>query len=452
MFLEKVKAEGLAHLSYFIGSKGDAAVVDPRRDCTIYLDIARENDMAITHILETHRNEDYVTGSRELQAMTGARILHGDPDRKYGERILDGQEIPLGNVTLRAMETPGHTPESMSYVVIDNNAGPEAVAVFTGDTLFVGEVGRTDLFGEELTDELSAKQYDSLFGRLLPLGDGTVILPAHGAGSACGNRIAGRELSTIGLERAQNHALKVKSKEEFIIMKGQEALEMPYYFKRMGEVNLKGQPLLGSLPQVPPMAPEMVWSEKGGHTIVDVRSPAAYAAGHIPGSISLPLDILPHYGGWVLPYDRPIMLMEEGPEQLDAAIRALLRIGHDDVRGRVLGSIEGWYKAALPSSSFSVVSARELVEREDADNLFYLDIRMDKEWEEGHVQGAHHIFVGHLERCIQEVPAGSKVAVLCSTGMRGSLASSILKMHGREPLNLLGGMSGWIEAGLPVVR
>ena len=387
MILRKIRSEGLAHLSYIVGSEGHAAVIDPRRDCDAYLDIARENRMAISHILETHRNEDYVTGSAELQALTGARVMHGDLDFGYGEPIGDGQEIELGSVALRAISTPGHTVESMCYGVIDRDGGPDMVAVFTGDTLFVRGVGRTDLYGDERLDEMSAMQYDSLFGRLLRLGDGTIILPAHGAGSACGSNIADREDSTIGLEKAQNPSLQVSGKDDFIALKRNEALERPYYFGRMEEINLKGQPVLGHLPVAPPVPVDEVWSSRGDSIIVDVRSPSSYAAAHIPGSISLPLEILPHYGGWVIPYDRPILLVVDGAEQLDPAVRALVRTGFDRVRGHIGGGMMAWYGAALTSGSFPMRPASFAREERDED-LFYLDIRTGDEWKETRAKGS----------------------------------------------------------------
>jgi hydroxyacylglutathione hydrolase len=424
-------------------------VIDPRRDCETYLDIARENDMVITHILETHRNEDYVTGSAELQALTGARILHGDLDFGYGATITDGREIELGSIVLRAISTPGHTPESMCYGIVDREGGLETVGAFTGDTLLVGGVGRTDLLGPENIEEMSAMQYDSIFGRLLPLGDGVVIFPAHGAGSVCGSNIASREDSTIGLEKAQNPWLQVGGKEEFIALKRNEMLERPYYFDRMEEVNLKGQPLLGRLPVAPPVRAEDVWRSYGDLAIVDVRSPTSYAASHIPGSISLPLEILPHYGGWIVPYDRPVLLVTDGQEQLAPSIRALVRTGYDDIWGHLQGGMVAWHAATLPTSSFPVWSASAIGERKDGD-LFYLDIRMGKEWNEVRAPDAHHIFVGHLPSRIDEVPGDRDIVILCSTGMRGSLAASILKARGRSPINLLGGLTGWMRAGLPI--
>lgn len=448
MLLTKVRSEGLAHLSYIVGSEGRAAVIDPRRDCEIYLGIARENRTVISHILETHRNEDYVTGSAELQTLTGARIMHGDLDFGYGEQIGDGQEIELGSVALRAISTPGHTVESMCYGVIDRDGGPDMVAVFTGDTLFVGGVGRTDLYGDGRLDEMSAMQYDSLFGRILRLGDGTIILPAHGAGSACGSNIANREDSTIGLEKAQNPSLQVSGKDEFIVLKQNEVLERPYYFDRMEEINLKGQPVMGRLPVAPPVPVGEAWSSRGDSVIVDVRSPPSYAAAHIPGSISLPLEILPQYGGWIIPYDRSILLVVDGPEQLDPAVRALVRTGFDKVRGHIGGGMTTWYGAALPSGSFPMWSA-PLVREEKDEGLFYLDIRTGNEWKETRAKNAHHIFVGYLESRIDEVPKDRGIVILCSTGTRGSLAASILKKHGRRPVNILGGMTGWMRAGLP---
>lgn len=450
MFIKKVKSEGLAHLSYLIGSEGSAAVVDPRRDCEVYLDIARANEVTIEFILETHRNEDYVTGSRELASLTGAPILHGDNAFGYGQLISEGEELAIGKVKLRALSTPGHTADSMSYAIVDTSAGPEVVGVFTGDTLFVGEVGRTDLFGKDRIEDLASLQYDSLFGKLLPLGDGAIIFPAHGAGSPCGGSIGTREESTIGLEKAQNHALRVKSKEEFVAMKKDEVIEKPFYFSHMEEVNLEGQPLLGHLPTVPPVSPQDLWSRRDESIILDIRAPASYASAQIPGSLNIPLEILPNYAGWTLPYGRPILLVAEEPGQLDPAVRALVRIGYDQLTGHLDGGMEAWFKTALPITRFEATTAKEFSDRKN--DMFLLDIRMEKEWREVRAEGAQHIFVGYLGGRLSEVPRGREIGILCSSGLRGSLAASILKNNGYEPVNLLGGMGGWQKAGLPTIR
>jgi hydroxyacylglutathione hydrolase len=455
MLIVKVKSEGLAHLSYLVGSDGLAAVIDPRRDCQVYLDIAYREGLKIVHILETHRNEDYVVGSLELAAMTGATIRHGDLGFGYGRLVRDGDELTLGTTLLRAISTPGHTPESMSYAVIDLASGPEVVGVFTGDALFVGEVGRTDLLGPECREELSGQLYDSLHSKLLPLGDRTIIFPAHGAGSVCGDRISSREDSTIGLERRQNHALMVGSREEFIAMKKAELLEKPYYFEKMEEYNLAGPPLLGRVPRPKPLSPAEFRSglEQGG-TVLDVRSPPSFAAAHVPGSLNIPLEILSGYAGWVLGYGPPIYLVVEESHNSPVTVRELIRIGYDDLAGVLSGCMTAWAQAGLPFSSFPAVTPRQAYERIEAgEDLLILDVRKEGEWRGCRVPGAQHIFVGHLPRRLAEVPGDRPVAVMCSSGFRGSLGASILQSAGyRDVCNILGGMHGWKMAGLPVEK
>ncbi len=452
--LKKIKAEGLAHLSYMVGSDGKAAVIDPRRDCGIYLDIADEEGLRITHILETHRNEDYVTGSRELGSMTGATVLHGDMDFGYGQLVREGDEIDLGQAVLRALATPGHTPESMSYVLYDRSAGPEPVGVFTGDTLFVGEVGRTDLFGEGKIEELAPMLFDSIHGKLLPLGESTIIYPAHGAGSPCGGSISDREESTIGLELAQNKALRIGRREDFVRMKLEEVLEKPYYFARMEDVNLVGQPILGRLPRPPALAPgELSRFTEAGAVLLDVRAPSSFAGGHVPGSINIPREVLPNYAGWVLEYDRPVLLITDGPEVLDAIVRMLVRIGYDDIAGYLGGGVEAWAKAGLPLRSFPSIAPAELnAMLEKGEDVHVLDVRTEKEWNSGRIEGSQHVFVGYLKGRTDEVPRGRKVAVMCSSGLRGSLAAGMLHDHGFDVLNVLGGTGGWAKAGLPLVK
>lgn len=452
MLLKKVKAEGLAHLSYLVGSDGKAAVIDPRRDCGIYLDIAEEEELAITHILETHRNEDYVTGSRELASATGAIILHGDMGFGYGRPVREGDEVDLGQAVLRAIATPGHTPESMSYVLYDRSAGPQPIGVFTGDALFVGEVGRTDLLGKERIDELASLLFDSLHNKILRLGEGTIIYPAHGAGSACGGSISDREESTIGLEMVQNKALHLERKEDFVAMKTGEVMEKPYYFTRMEEVNLAGQPVLGSLPHPPALSPgEFERSARSGAAVLDVRAPTSFAGGHVPGSISIPLEVLPNYAGWMLGYDRPLLLVTDGPGELDRVVRMLVRIGYDDLAGHLAGGVEGWAKSGLPVSSFPSVTPMELHRMlSRGEDILVLDVRTEKERRAGWVEGSLHIFAGYLKYRMGEVPGGRRVAVMCSSGMRGSLGAGLLQDAGHDVLNVLGGMGGWMKAGLPM--
>ena len=224
LILKRVKSEGLAHISYFVGSGNEAVVIDPRRDCQTYVDIAQREEMEIKYIFETHRNEDYVIGSCELAHHTGARVYHGpDLDFRYGDTLKDGQILNFGHMKLIAIHTSGHTDESTSYMLIDTALDDSAIMVFTGDTLFVGDVGRTDLYGPKEVVRLSENLYDSIFNKILPLGDGVILCPAHGAGSICGGAISEREWSTLGLERLYNPLLQ-KSREEFVRFKVAERL------------------------------------------------------------------------------------------------------------------------------------------------------------------------------------------------------------------------------------
>ena len=451
MILKKIRSEGLAHLSYLVGSDGRAAVIDPRRDCQVYLDIAEEEGLRITEILETHRNEDYITGSRELASMTGARIRHGELDFGYGETIREGEEIELGQALLRALSTPGHTPESMSYALVDRSSGPEVIGVFTGDALFVGETGRTDLLGHDRIEELASMLFVSLHDKIVPLGPGAIIYPAHGAGSACGGNISNREESTIGLELSQNRMLKIADKERFVAIKREEKIEKPYYFETMEDINLKGQPVLGRLPQPPPLSPREFHSMADGRVVLDIRKPTAFASAHIAGSTSIPLEVMASYVGWVLGYDRPLLLVLDENGDIIEVVRELIRVGYDRIDGYLRDGLEGWTKAGLPVSSFPVIDPHDLRRRLTDGDIFVLDVRMNKEWEAGHIDGAKHIFVGYLEEHLDEVPRDRPVAVMCSSGLRGSLGAGLLKKHGRRNvLNVLGGMGGWAKAGFPV--
>lgn len=454
MMLKKVKADGLAHLSYMVGSNGKAAVIDPRRDCDIYLNIAQEHGLRITHILETHRNEDYVTGSRELASLTGASILHGDMPFGYGMTVREGDEVDLGQAVLRALRTPGHTLESMSFVLYDRSSGPQPVGVFTGDALFVGDVGRTDLFGEDRIRELAMLMFDSLHNKLLTLGDSVIIYPAHGSGSACGVNISDREESTIGLERAQNKALRFESSEDFAAMKAREMMEKPFYFERMEEVNLTGQPILGRLPRPPVLSPhDLLRCSEAGATVLDVRAPTSFAGGHVPGAISMPREVLPSYVGWIVGYERPIVLVVDGPRDLDGVVRDLIRVGYDDVIGHMQGGMEGWAIGGLPMKRFPTVTPIELHQMiSGGEDVHVLDVRTEREWAAGRVEGSQHIFVGYLRKRMGEVPRSPKVAVMCSSGLRGSLGAGLLQDAGLDVINVLGGIGGWSSAGLPLVE
>ncbi len=456
MIFERIKSEGLAHLSYFVGSGNEAIVIDPRRDCQIYFDIARREGMKIKYIFETHRNEDYVIGSLELKELTDAEIYHGKGvDFKYGIFVSDGQEFNFGSMKLTALHTPGHTDESMSYALTDPDSGKAPLMVFTGDALFVGDVGRTDLYGPEEIPRMAANLYESIFSKILPLGDGVILCPAHGAGSLCGGAISKREYSTLGLERIQNPALQRTDKEEFIKFKLEEKLEFPPYFKKMEQYNLQGPPLLKGLPVPELLFPkEFVKEMEKGAMVVDTRMPHSFGGAHIKGSYGIWLKGLPYYAGWVLPYDKPILLVLEEKDQLETAVSYLVRIGYDSIAGFLNGGISSWYMKALPVESLNLISVQSLKDKiEKNEEMVILDVRRDEEWEKGHIEGARHVYVGHLEENLDKVPRNSPIIVYCDSSRRSNIAASILKKKGYDMVyNVLGSMTAWKNAGYKVVK
>ncbi len=454
MIFERIKSSGIAHHSYLIGSGSEAVVIDPRRDCQIYVDSAQQKGLKVKHIFETHLNEDYVIGSIELNNITGAEIYHGPGlDWKYGNTLKDGQEFQIGNLRLTAIPTPGHTGESMSYAVADLATGKATVMVFTGDALFVNDVGRTDLYGPEEVPRLASNLYDTIFNRLLPLGDGIILCPAHGAGSVCGMHIANRDESTIGIERAQNPVLQIKDKEEFIKYKVAEKPERPHYFRQMEKCNLEGPPLLGCMPLPAPLTPSEFRREiDKGALVIDTSEPAAFGGAHIKGAYSIWLEGLPAFAGWVLPYEKPILLVLEDQAHLDRAVRYLIRIGYDQIIGYLRDGTEGWYNAGLPTENLPLLSVHQLKSMLDrGEELLVLDTRGQDEWDSGHIRDALHIYVGHLEQRLAEVPRDKPVAVICNVGHRAGLGASILLRAGYPRVyNVLGSVKAWVAAGFPI--
>lgn len=453
MIFERIKSEGVAHNSYLIGSGSDAAVIDPRRDCRIYIDLARQHGLRIRYIFETHRNEDYLIGSIELNSFSGAEIYHGPGlDWKYGNTLADGQEFQIGNLKLTALHTPGHTDESMSYALADLSSGEATVMVFSGDALFVNDVGRTDLYGPEQASRLASNLYDSIFNKLLPLGDGVILCPAHGAGSICGLNISDRDESSLGIERIQNPLL-LKNRDDFINYKLAEQPERPAYFRQMEKYNREGPPLLGRMPLPTALTPAEFKAEmEKGAVVVDTNKPAAFGGAHIKGAYSIWLGGLPVFAGWVLSYDRPILLVLENQCHLDAAVRYLIRAGYDRIIGYLKDGSGGWFNAGFPVENLPLLSVHQLKDRIDrGEELIVLDIRGRDEWAQGHVRGALQIYVGHLEQRLAELSKDKPVAVVCSVGYRAGLGASILLRAGyRKVANVIGGIKAWSAAGFPV--
>ena len=453
MIFHKFKAKVISHLSYLVGSDGEAFVVDPMRDSRMYMDKALEEGLNIKYIFETHRNEDYVIGSLELAEITGAEIYHGIwPDFKYGNIADDGEEFKVGKLKATVLHTPGHTPGCISIAVADTAMGEETVLVCTGDTLFVGDVGRTDFGGPEKRWEWSENLYNSIYDKLMSLGDHVVICPAHGSGSVCGGGIADRELSTIGLERLMNKVLQ-KSRDEFIKYKVEEHHEYAPYFHMMEKYNVEGAPFVGCGPTPKALKPkEFKAVMEEGAIVIDTRPPPAFGVGHIKNSYSLYLNRL-GMGGWVLPYDRPILLVIGDMSHLDYVTRSFMRLGYDNVPGYLAGTISSWYKEVLPVEKLGMLTVTELKEKVDTEDWFILDVRSREEYDGGHIEGSLNIYVGLLPQHLEKIPKDRPVAVLCKSGTRSSFACSILLREGwRNSINILGGMSSWEKAGYPVER
>ena len=454
MLFKAVKSEVVSHISYIVGSKNEAAVIDPRRDSQIYSDVATKWGARIKYIFETHRNEDYVTGSSELSNVTGATVLHGPGlEWGFGKTVKDKQEFIVGSLKIKALHTPGHSPESTSYALYHSESGDQAVMVFTGDTLFVGEVGRTDFLGHKMTPLMSRKMYNSIMKRLLPLGEGVILCPAHGAGSVCGGKISEREISTLGIEKTTNPMLRL-SEKEFVAYKVAEKHQTPPYFRKMEEYNLKGPPILGALPSPRALKPsEFDEKVKNGAFIVDVRSPVAFGGAHIKGSYSLPPSRLSN-AGWVLTYDKPILLIAENPEALDFALRNLVRLGFDKIEGYLAGGLEAWYKEGMPIAKVELLTVQDLrkwiASKKD---IIIVDVRRESEWSEGHIEGSRHIYLGKLEKEAHSLPHHSPIVVICKTGNRSSFGASVLLRAGFDRVhNCLGGIDAWSKSGYPLVK
>ncbi len=455
MFFRRIKTPGIAHNAYLLGDKEEAVVVDPRRDIDEYLQIARDNDLIIKYVVETHRQEDFVIGSKAIAEATGAKIVSLD-HRLFGHsdiRLKDGEQLTAGGLVLQALHTPGHTPESTCYAVYLEQIPDRAWGVLTGDTLFIGETGRTDLPDPKKTTEHAGMLFDAIHAKLLPLGDQTLLWPAHGSGSVCGGNIAERDESTLGLERSCNPVF-TKNRAEFIAAKLRERIPRPPYFSLMEKVNLDGGIPVATQPDLIPMLPAKKFaSEMKQGIVLDGRDPEAFAGGHIPGSYSMWLEGMAVFGGWFANQATPVFLVLGEASQIKDAVLQLARLGVDGVKGVLSGGFDAWRDAGQPIEYSGTIAPRELSDaRKD---YVVLDVRDDMEFEdEGHIDGARHLYVGyveeHLGKLQPELGKTAAIAVVCGVGHRAGLATSILRRHGyRNVKNLLGGMTAWEKLELP---
>jgi hydroxyacylglutathione hydrolase len=452
MFFQRIKTPGIAHVAYILAEDGLAAIVDPGRDVERYLTVIRDNGLRLRWILETHRQEDFEMGGAALRKLTGAEIAACD--HQYMEhadrRLKDAEEIALTDgLRFCGLHTPGHTPESMSFSVSLEAAPDRSWGVFTGDAMFIGDTGRTDLPDENKTAENAGLLYDHVHSKILPLGDQALVLPAHGAGSACGGNVANRDHSTIGIEKVSN-AVAVKSRSEFMRHKAEEKLARPPYFRLMEKVNLgAGRPFEDA--PVAWLQPHEFEQNRGSGIVVDARDVEAYAGGHIAGAYSVWLAGMARYGGWVTDETTPIYLVADSAADMQEARLALARIGRDNVAGALAGGFDSWRDAGMPLESAATISPRALAGR--LDDVVVLDVRDTAEVEGGgRIPGAIHVYVGYLEDEMGRLGLDPEqpIVATCSVGHRGSLAVSILQRQGySNAANLLGGMTAWQKLDLP---
>jgi glyoxylase-like metal-dependent hydrolase (beta-lactamase superfamily II)/rhodanese-related sulfurtransferase len=456
MIFQQLLNEESGCLSYLIGCGqcGQAAVIDPGRDrIDEYLALARRKGLTITHVLETHLHADHISGNQALAARTGATIcLHPAANAGFPTTpVEDGAEIRLGNVSLRVWHTPGHTPESVSLVVTDLSRGNEPWFVLTGDTLFVGDVGRPDFGGEQA----AATLFRSLTGRLLTLPDSVEVYPAHGAGSSCGRAMSSKTASTIGFERRFNLALQAGGEEGFVRALMTGLPPKPPNFERIIQKNRSLAPAALESPR-PLGAQQAREAIDKGAWVLDLRTAAEFGEGHIPGAINVWIDS-PQFAnrvGWFIPPDAAVVLVAASPTDLTRAMAGLGRIGLDDVVGHVQWGMTEWKTQGLPIGTVPQVSVTALAAmRDEQPDLLVVDVREPFEWDEGHVDGAVHVPMNEAVRRIAELPADRPKAVLCAGGLRSSLVISALARQGLTGwYNVAGGMGAWVRAGYAVVK
>jgi hydroxyacylglutathione hydrolase len=456
MHFEQFYLGCLAHASYMLASEGEAIVVDPQRDVEIYLQAAEANRVSIRHIFETHLHADFVSGHRELAARTGARIYIGaQADATFPHvAVEDGFQLQVGRMRLTALATPGHTPESICLVVADEEKSPAAWAVLTGDTLFLGDVGRPDLSKRYSPTQLAGMLYESLHGKLLTLADDVLIYPAHGAGSLCGRNMRAERVSTIGTERLTNYALQIKSREEFVKQLTSNMPARPAYFLQDAEINRTGAPALADLPALSALEPaELKTLLADGGIALDVRPAEQFAAGHVPGSVNIALSgQFASWAGALLGLAARPVLIAESQEAVAEARMRLARVGLEDSHGYLKGGVDAWEKAGFPLATLPQISVEALSGRLQESRMQVLDVRREPEWDAGHIEGATWWPLDNFKVAPPEIDHNVPIAVHCKGGYRSMIACSLLLRAGfQNVVNVLGGFDAWQQATLPVV-
>ncbi len=453
MLIQSFFVPGLSHISYLLCGSKTCAVIDPKRDIQTYLDTAKAMGLKITHILETHLHADFISGHMDLADKTGANIYAPKSGNCQFDHIAlsEGDSFEIEDMELRVLETPGHTPEHIVYVAMDHSRGEEPVALFSGDTLFVGDVGRPDLF-PGIAKELATKLYNSL-QKLSKLPDFCEVYPAHGAGSLCGKAMSAKRTSTIGYEKKYNYAFQEKDLNRFIQLLTTDMPEAPDHFSRCSDINRKGPALTKALPCLTPFDPASFnqRSKEKDSIVLDIRPYEAFGGQHVPEAYHIDFGgNFSTFAGWILPPNVNILLVSTSPSQAEEAVLQLRRVGLDRTIGYLDGGMYEWAKAGLPSENVEQISVEQFEKRiKGGSKVTLLDVRAKREFMTGHIDGAINIPFPDLRKRYAELDPTMPSLVICNTGHRSSVGTSILKQHGfKDVSNVAGGMTGYNAAGL----
>ena len=462
MLVKQIQIESLGNSSYLVGSEeaGVCAVVDPVRDVDIYIREAEALGMRIAYSLETHVHNDFISGSRELAARTGATVCaSAAAGLVFDSRPLRaGDSIEIGDVKMDVIATPGHTPEHISFLGTDGTRGDGPHSLFSGGALLVGAVARADLLGKQVAPFLGRWFYRTLKQELDGLDDQVAVYPTHGGGSFClaAPSGSGATTTTIGQERTGNAFFQANTEEEFLELALSDLPPVPRYYSRMAAINVRGPRILGGLPALYPLSPREIWVRIQRDSVaLDLRAPGKYAAAHIPRCYSIPFGgSSGTWVGWLVEENTRLVLVSDDESAKEEMVRQLVRIGYDVFDGYLQGGMAAWQRARLPVEHLATIGVGGLyAQLEGGGSLTPLDVRFGYEWESGHVPGALHAELGDLPEGAGSLPRERSYATICAAGIRASTAASVLEREGIDNVSLvLGGTNDWEEAGYPLEK